>query len=99
LVLLPFVFFYHPDIILLGPKTVKEFFTISLGMGAMILGLNLYYPGIKGILRRIIYFAAGAMAVFPQPTGGYLGMALCGFFLAWELYRLRDKGRSSFHKP
>jgi TRAP transporter 4TM/12TM fusion protein len=94
LVLLPFVFFYHPDIILLGPKTVKEFFTISLGMGAMILGLNLYYPGIKGVFRRIIYFAAGAMAVFPQPTGGYLGMALCGSFLVWELYRLRGKGPS-----
>jgi TRAP transporter 4TM/12TM fusion protein len=99
LVLLPFVFFYHPDIILLGPKTVKEFFTISLGMGAMILGLNLYYPGIKGAVRRIIYFAGGAMAVFPQPTGGYLGMGLCGFFLVWELYRLRGKGPSSLHKP
>jgi TRAP-type uncharacterized transport system fused permease subunit len=99
LVLLPFVFFYHPDIILLGPKTIKEFFTIGLGMSAMILGLNLPYRGLKGIFRRTIYFAAGGMAVFPQPTGGYLGMGLCGFFLVWELYRLRHKGSSSFLKP
>jgi TRAP transporter 4TM/12TM fusion protein len=99
LVLLPFVFFYHPDIILLSSKTIKEFFTAGLGMSAMILGLNLHYRGLTGIFRRIIYFAAGAMAVFLRPTGGYVGIALCGFFLVWELYRLRDKGSSSFFKP
>jgi TRAP-type uncharacterized transport system fused permease subunit len=94
LVLLPFVFFYHPDIILLSSKTIKEFFVVGLGMSAMILGLNLHYSGIGGVLRRIVYFAAGVMAVFIRPTGGYLGMVLCGFFLVWELYRLRGKGPS-----
>lgn len=92
LLLFPFVFFYHPDIIILGWNTVKEFFMIGLGMSGIVLGLNLQYRDFKGILRRIIYIAAGLMALFPQPTIGYLGMALCGFFLGWELYFISSVG-------
>jgi TRAP-type uncharacterized transport system fused permease subunit len=99
MLLLPFVFFYHPDLVHLSKSTVKEFFLTGLGAGCLILGVNLRLRGFSGMLKRVAYIAVGLMTLFPNPTAGYLGMVLCGLFLVWELYRLRDKGPSSLPKP
>jgi TRAP transporter 4TM/12TM fusion protein len=91
LVLLPFIFFYHPAIIVLGSGTIKDFFAISLGMAGLILGINLHSSDWKGHLKRLLYIGVAVMAVFPRPVSEYIGMTFCAVFLGWELYRLNRK--------
>jgi len=93
LILLPFTFFTHPELLIHDLTTVSGFIFVLIGILCITFGLNLPKKGRQIIIQRVIYLLLGGIILFyPDPRIAYVSSVLALVIFIINLYLIKRVG-------
>ncbi|RLI77402.1 hypothetical protein DRP05_10265 [Archaeoglobales archaeon] len=93
LILLPFTFFTHPELLIHDLTTVSGFIFVLIGILCITFGLNLPKKGRQIIIQRVIYLLLGGIILFyPDPTIACVSAVLALVIFIINLYLIKRVG-------
>jgi TRAP transporter 4TM/12TM fusion protein len=85
----PFVFVYSPELIMIGPPTkiIVATFTAAIGVFMLSAGLAGYLLGSLGVVTRVVLLLAGGVMIVPGWMTDMVGAAIGLGILLWQRNR------------
>jgi len=89
--LIPFIFMYEPVLLMQGrwSNILVEFATAVIGVVALAGAFEGWLIGRRGILSRMITFAAALLLITPGMTSNLIGLAIFGMVLIFAYWQKR----------